>query len=256
MPESLDDLLEPTSSKVIKVSAGGRARRVLNAQLLCGVLAGPLFVTVFTVIGAARRGYDWRCHPVSALAIGRHGWRQRTNFIVTGIFYLCAAAGLGGVDRRRVGPRIVPALAAGAGVGLIGSGVFVTDYVGTLLSDVPNDEQRNPTRSATNRPTRAGRLHDLFGMPVFAGIPLAGLISAGTAVRNRDYRWAWYSAGSSTMMAGSLLALAAAIRGAPGLRARSGLVQRISLVIGLGWLSCVSLRGLTSSAASTGITQM
>lgn len=226
------------------MSIGGRSARPRSAQILCGALAGPLFVTAFTGIGAARRGYDWRRYPVSSLAIGRQGWRQRANFIVAGVLYSCAAAGLGRSDRRRIGPRAVPVLVAGVGVGLIGSGLFVTDYVGELPSGDPDVKNRGPADAAPTRPTRAGQLHDLCGIPVFAGIPVAGLASAATAVRSGDYRWACYSAGSSTVMVGSLLLFAAAIRGRSGLRGKSGIFQRISIVTGLGWLSALSLRGL------------
>jgi hypothetical protein len=209
-------------------------RKYTKLATPCGAVAGPLFVVAFTAIGAARRGYDWRRHPVSSLAIGRHGWRQRTNFIVAGVLYSCAAAGLGCSDRRRIGPPTVPALVAGVGIGLIGSGLFVTDYVGDL-----------PIEAHPSRPTRAGQLHNLCGIPVFVGIPVAGLVSAATAVRGRDYRWACYSAGSSTAMVGSLVLFGAAIRGQSRLRGKSGVFQRISIATGLGWLSALSLRGLS-----------
>jgi hypothetical protein len=225
------------------VSVGDRSLRTRSAQLLCGAIAGPLFVAAFTVIGARRRGYDWRRYPVSSLAVGRQGWLQRTNFVLAGALYSCSAVGLGRCDR--VGPRTVPALVAAAGVGLFGSGVFVTDYVGDLLSESPDVNNRRPVDAVPSRRTRAGKLHDLFGIPVFAGIPIAGLASAATAVRSGDYRWACYSAGSSTVMAGSLVVFGAAIRGQPRLRGKSGIFQRISIAIGLGWLSALSLRALS-----------
>jgi hypothetical protein len=224
------------------VSVVGHSPRRHSAQILCGALAGPLFVTAFTVIGARRRGYDSRRYPVSSLAIGRQGWRQRINFILTGVLYLCAAAGLGRSDRRRIGPRAVPTLVAGVGLGLIGSGVFVTDYVGDLLSEDSVVNNRRPADASPIRPTRAGRVHNLFGIPVFAGIPIAGLASATAAVRSGDYRWACYSAGSSTVMAGSFVLMGAAIRGQCRLRGKSGMLQRISIASGVGWLSCLSLR--------------
>jgi hypothetical protein len=227
------------------VSVGGCSPRKRSAQILCGAVAGPLFVTAFTAIGAARRGYDWRRYPVSSLAIGRQGWQQRVNFILAGVLYSCAAVGLGRSDRRRMGPRAVPALVAGVGVGLIGSGLFVTDYVGDLPREGPDEKIGGPADAAPTRPTRAGQMHNLCGIPVFAGIPIAGLVSAATAVRSRDYRWACYSAGSSTVMVSSLLFLAAAIRGQSSLRGKSGIFQRISIATGLGWLSSLSLRGLS-----------
>ncbi|WP_082965981.1 DUF998 domain-containing protein [Mycobacterium kubicae] len=215
-----------------------------SAQILGGVLAGPLFVTSFTAIGAARRGYDWRRYPVSSLAIGPHGWQQRLNFILTGVLYSGAAVALGRSDRRRIGPRAVPVLGAAAGIGLIGSGVFVTDYVGDPRSEGPDPTRRNSADAAAPGRTRAGQIHDLCGIPVFAGIPLAGLASAATAVRSGDSRWACYSAASSMVMTGSLVVFGAAIKGRPGLRGKSGVFQRIAIAIGLGWLSALSFRAL------------
>ena len=227
------------------MSVSGRKPRIRSAQILGGVLAGPLFVTAFTAIGAARRGYDWQRYPVSSLAIGPQGWHQRTNFIVAGVLYSCAAAGLARSDRRRIGPHAVPALVAGVGIGLIGSGLFVTDYVGDLPDEGPGEKNRGPADAVPTRPTLTGQMHNLCGIPVFAGIAIAGLASAATAVRSRDYRWACYSAGSSTVMVGSLLLFGAAIRGQFGLRGKSGILQRISIATGLGWLSSLSLRGLS-----------
>jgi hypothetical protein len=131
------------------------------------------------------------------------------------------------------------------GIGLIGSGLFVTDYGGDLPSGGPDEKNRGPADAAPTRPTRAGQLHNLCGIPVFARIPIAGLASAATAVRSRDYRWACYSAGSSTVMVGSLLLFGAAIRGRSRLRGKSGIFQRISIATGFGWLSSLSLRGLS-----------
>jgi hypothetical protein len=224
------------------VPVGGRSHA---AQLLCGALAGPLFVTAFTVIGAARRGYDSRRYPVSSLAIGRRGWHQRTIFILAGVLSLCAAAGLRRCDRQRIGHLAVPALVAAAGVGLIGSGLFDTDYVADPANEGSDEKVCGPIDVAPNRPTCAGQIHNLCGIPVFVGIPVAGMASAATAVRHGDHRWACYSAGSSTAMAGSLLLFCAAIRGRSHLCGKSGIFQRISIAIGLGWLSALSLRGLS-----------
>jgi hypothetical protein len=203
-------------------------------QIRCGAIAGPLFIAAFTAIGAMRRGYHWQRLPVSSLALGRQGWLQRGNFIVTGLLYSYAAAGLARSDRRCTGPRTVPVLIGGAGLGLIGSGLFVTDYIG------------GPERP---QPTRTGQIHDLCGIPVFIGIPIAALTSTAAAVRNGDYRWACYSAGSSTMMAGSLVLMGGAIKGQPSFRGKAGLLQRFSIVIELGWLSSLSIRVLRVSGS-------
>lgn len=237
------------------MSVGRRSPRKRRAQILCGALAGPLFITAFTAIGATRRGYDWRRYPVSSLAIGRQGWQQRANFILAGVLYSCAAAGLRRCGRRRIGPRAVPALIAGSGIGLIGSGLFNTDYVGALLREGPDVKPRGPADAAPARPTRTGQMHNLCGIPVFADIPIAGLASAATAVWSGDYRWACYSAGSSTVMAGSFLLVGAAIRGHSRLTGKSGLLQRISIATGLGWLSALSLREARTARSSQALAE-
>ncbi len=98
-----------------------------GARAACGVVAGPAFVTVFTALGPRRAGYDWRRHPVSALAIGPEGWPQRLNFIAAGVLYSVAGRGLARRSGSAGGPSAVRWLVTGAGAGLIGSGLFVTD---------------------------------------------------------------------------------------------------------------------------------
>ncbi len=208
-------------------------------QVACGAVAGPLFIGAFTAIGAARSGYDWRRHAVSSLACGQDGWLQRANFIVAGVLYCAAARGLARANGDSVQPGLVPALVGAAGAGLIGSGIFVTDPVGGFP---PRDD---PGR-AEAVPSREGLLHNLSALPVFVGIPVAGLSSALAASRHHDVRWAWYSLGSSAAMVGTFLSFGAAFGGNEKLAPRGGLLQRLSIACGFGWLSALSLRALRS----------
>jgi hypothetical protein len=203
-------------------------------------MAGPLFVSAFTAIGARRAGYDWRRHAVSSLANGRPGWLQRTNFILTGSLYLVAASGLARCPRRIVGSRVVPVLVAAAGAGLIGSGAFVTDPVGGFPPPSSDGDK------AGTAPSRSGVLHNLFAIPIFVGIPLAGMVSAVSSAKRRECRWAGYSAGSSLAMVASFVLFGAAFGGTPRLAAKGGIFQRISIASGFGWLSALSLRALAS----------
>jgi Protein of unknown function (DUF998) len=229
---------------VADVSAGQSKALVVPTEIACGVVAGPLFVSSFTVIGARRAGYDWRRHAVSSLANGRGGWLQRANFVLTGTLYCITAHGLARSPRRTVGPRVVPALIFGVGGGLIGSGLFVTDPVaGFALSSRHHDD---PGRTRSIARTRTGRLHNLCAIPIFAGIPVAALICATSAARRGEYRWASYSAGSALAMTSAFVLLGAAFGGAPRLVGRGGVFQRISVTAGFGWLSALSLRTLSA----------
>jgi Protein of unknown function (DUF998) len=209
-----------------------------RAKPACGVVAGPVFVSAFTAIGARRAGYDWPRHAVSSLATGPEGWAQRANFMVVGALYCLAAQGLAQSPRRTVGPSVVPALIFAAGVGLIGSGLFVTDPVAGFP---PSEHDGAPP---ILEPTRKGKMHNLCAIPVFAGIPAAALTCAGYAARGREYRWAVYCAGSAIGMTGAFVLLGAAFANRPPFAGRGGVFQRISIASGFGWLSALSLRVL------------
>lgn len=215
----------------------------VRARTACGVIAGPLFVSGFTALGAGRAEYDWRRHAVSSLADGRQGWAQRVNFVLAGVLYCTGAAGLARSPRQIVGPRVVPALIFGAGAGLIGSGLFVTDPVAGFPPSAPNREGVDGPEPRV-RATRAGTLHNLSAIPIFIGIPVAALTCAVSAARTRRYRWAGYSAGSAMLMFGTSLLFGAAFDGAPGLAGRGGVFQRISITTGFGWIGALSLRAL------------
>ena len=218
----------------------GRALRV-RAKIACGIVAAPVFVSTFTVAGARRPGYDSRRHAVSSLSDGPGGWTQRVNFIVAGALYCVAARGLAQSPRRAVGPSVVPALVLGIGVGLIGSGVFVTDPVAGFP---PSEHAPGVVRTPARAPTRAGTLHNLCAIPIFAGIPTAALTCAASAALRREYRWAAYCSGSAIGMTGTFMLFGAGFGGAARLAGRAGVFQRVSIATGFGWLSALSLRAL------------
>lgn len=217
----------------------------VRARIALGAIAGPLFVGAFTAIGERRAGYDWRRHAVSSLGAGHPGWPQRSNFMLTGSLYLVAASGLARAPRRVVGARVVPVLVGAAGAGLIGAGVFVTDHLaGFPPSSDGNDAGPDVTPRAA--PSRSSTLHDLSAIPVFVGIPVAGMVSSVSSARKREYRWAGYSVASSLLMVAASVLFGAAFGGAPRLVAKGGIFQRISIAAGFGWLTALSLRALAS----------
>jgi hypothetical protein len=133
-----------------------------------------------------------------------------------------------------------------AGIGLIGSGVFVTDPMGGFPRVTPGADGSGNAVLAETATTREGPLHNVCAVPIFAGIPLAGLASAVAAKRRGHYRWAYYSAASSTVMVGSFVLMGGAFGGIPRLAGKGGVFQRISIASGFGWLTALSLRALSS----------
>jgi hypothetical protein len=185
---------------------------------------------------------------VSSLACGREGWLQRANFVLTGVLYSCAARGIARCPRQSTGPRLIPALLGAAGAGLVGSGIFVTDPVGGFPPAAPGENESGQGTGAAASPSPEGSLHNLCAIPIFAGIPVAGLASALAAARRKDYGWACYSAVSSLSMAGNFLLFGAAFgERVPRLLRKGGIFQRMSIAAGVGWLSALSLRCLSSA---------
>jgi hypothetical protein len=165
--------------------------------------------------------------------------------MLVGALYCVAARGLAQNSSQAVGPPAVPALIFGAGVGLIGSGVFVTDPVDGFPP--PGRVQDGVDVRQKIAVTREGRLHNLFAIPIFAGIPAAALTCAGSAARRREYPWAAYSAGSAIGMVGAFMLFGAAFGAARRLSGRGGVFQRSSIATGFGWLTALSLRALRGS---------
>lgn len=159
--------------------------------------------------------------------------------MITGLLYIGGAAGLARAPRRITGSGMTAALIAAAGVGLIGSGMFVTDPVSGFPAD----------RAAPARPTRAGELHNLFALPVFLGIPAAALLAVRGFAKRGDRAWAWYSGASGAVMAVTFGLFGAAFAQAPRLAPWGGLIQRVSIATGFGWLTALFARARRNPAS-------
>ena len=225
------------------LKAGPRSSSI---ALWMGVIAAPIFIGAFTIIGARRTGYDWRRHAVSSLGAGHPGWPQRSNFILTGFLYLIAEWGLAPHPRRSSESRLVGIIVGAVGVGLIGSGIFVTDPVGGFPPPSSEEADKETPALARTTQSRSGKLHNLFAIPIFVGIPMAGVLSTISSARRGKYGWASYSLGSSVVMVASFLLFGSAFGGSLRLDGKGGIFQRISVTTGFGWLSALSLRQLAT----------
>ncbi|MFC4536164.1 DUF998 domain-containing protein [Sphaerisporangium dianthi] len=225
--------------------AGGAVRRGLVAF---GVAGPPLFVAVFllegSVPGIRPAGYSALRHPVSSLAIGELGWIQVANFLMVGLSLLVFAFALRPAMRLYAGGIWVPLLVALVGVGLVGSALFVTDP----WSGYPPGSPPVPEGAAG---TVHGMVHGLFGTLVFLGLPVAALVACYRFARS-GHRWfAVYSAVSAVVFLVGFALASQAFAQAPGLVAMGGLLQRLTLVVGMAWLTALALRVLRDSGGGT-----
>jgi hypothetical membrane protein len=209
---------------------------VTRVLLLCGVVGPALFIVTFLADGATRPGYDpWR-NFVSSLATGDRGWIQIANFLVWSVLALALSIGL--LRRRIVGPGAVIALYA-ASIAL--AGIFVTD---PSLGYPPG---------ATPEHTTHSQLHSVAALAAFLLNAIAAAATAAHFVSDR--RWLAFVR-YSVLTGFAVLALFLGSAVLPVLDARgawpnapAGLVQRLSIVVGLTWFSLLALR-LWRDAAS------
>ncbi|MGA5761388.1 DUF998 domain-containing protein [Nonomuraea bangladeshensis] len=103
----------------------GRTTRTL---LMCGAVAGPLYIVVVLLQMLTRDGFDISRHPASMLSNGDQGWIQIANFVVSGLLFVAGAIGL---HRERDpagwagtwGPQLVGV----CGAGMVAAAFFSAD---------------------------------------------------------------------------------------------------------------------------------
>lgn len=206
-----------------------RLERIL---LVCGAIAGPLFVVAFLLEGATRAHYNALQHPVSSLALGEFGWTQAANFVVVGLATLAFAVGLRPALRRYGGRIWAPLLIGAFGLGLVGAGVFRTDPV----SGYPPGTPMAPVQLTT-----LGFLHDAFSMLVFAGLPAACCVVGYRFARSGRAAWSAYSFLTAVVFVIGFFLASVGFSQDPTLMPVGGLLQRLTLVVGWCWVTALAL---------------
>jgi hypothetical protein len=218
--------------------------------LACGEIGPPLFVAVFLVESVIHPpGYNPLRHTVSAFVLGGFGWVQRANFLVTGGLLLAFAFGLRLALRRYGAGRWVPALVGLLAIGLIGSAVFTPDPVSSGVTASAPYPLGTPV--VTDR-TLHGILHDLFGTPVFLGLPIACCVLAYRFAAAGRKGWASYSVvTAATFLTGFVLTSMALAPSPALLPPVGGLLQRLTIVVGWAWLTALARHLLDMSSTDS-----
>ena len=209
----------------------------MKTLILCGAIAGPLFVAAFLIEGATRASYDPLRHPVSSLAFGDSGWTQRTNFLITGLLTLAFAVGLRRALRTLGGSTWGPLLVGAYAIGLLGAGIFVADPMSGYPPGTPDKRLIYSVH---------GVLHDLFSTLVFLGLPVACFVFSRWFAARGERGWAIYSAVTAVVFLGAFILSSAGFGQAEGLVDLAGLFQRVTLIAGFGWLTLLAFRFLRS----------
>ncbi|MGP4104829.1 DUF998 domain-containing protein [Nonomuraea sp. KM90] len=207
---------------------------VKRIGLLCGAVAGPLFMLVLLIQGAVRDGYDPIRHAGSSLELGsRLGWIQQANFILAGLLVIVFASALPGAlrehGRRSVWGSLLVAL---WGVGLVGAGVFLDDPVSGYPPGTP---------ALTVPPTPHGDLHGKISLVGFLALAVAYFVFARRFAGWGERRWARYSAVSGILFPIGFVLFVAASLQVNGLVEVGGLLQRLTVGIGWLWLTLLAI---------------
>ena len=187
------------------------------ALLACGAVAGPLFLVVVFIQAITRRGFSMTIHPPSLLSLGDGGWIQVANFIVCGLLFVAAGAGLRRATRATWGPILIACVGAGM-------------VIGGLFSADPG--LGFPAGAPTGQPTTM-TWHAMLHLTGF-GIGYSALVAA-CFVYARRY---WYSA-----IAGGVTALCF-VYVMSGLSHGNLIPLWLALVVGWTWISIIPARQL------------
>lgn len=212
------------------------SERSTTRWLLAGGIIGPvIFVVVFLVEGATRSGYDPMRQFVSLLSLGDQGWQQVANFLVSGALIIGGAVGLRKAMVTGPGALWGPILIGLAGVGLVLAAVFTTDPAQGYPPGAPSGLPTSYTLHA--------QIHQLASSFVFLGLPIAMFV-VGRRFVGEGSRWALYSWVSAM---GVVIFLFTAF----ALTDVTGLLQRVTIVLALGWVAQV-MRRFRAEASQAG----
>jgi Protein of unknown function (DUF998) len=216
--------------------------RALTRWLLaCGVIGPVLFVVTFGIAGAIRPGYDPMRVFVSQLSLGDQGWLQIANFVVSGLLILAFAFGLRRLVSSGRASRWGPILVGLVGLGMVVSGVFVTDPALGYPPGAPPGLTQNPSWH--------GVLHLVGAFFVFGGLPAAAFVFARRFGAEADRPWMIYSTASAVGLLLFYFAATVAASSAGSLNSVAGLLQRVSIGIGFAWIALLAARLMRTGAA-------
>jgi|SRR5579859_1427984 len=210
-----------------------RTLSLTRILLLCGAIAGPLFVLIVLIQDYTRPGFDPRQYLLSVLSLGDWGWVQITNFVLTGVLNLLYGVGLW--------RRLHPGRAGTWGPIFIGVYGLILITVGVCTTDPVNGYP--PGSVAPTGPSWHGFIHALGALFAFLTLSTALAILSRYFLARKERGWALYLLASAVLM---LVCLFGGFTN-PELPARA---VRLGVLIGWMAASIVAMRLFSDADAS------
>jgi hypothetical membrane protein len=216
---SNETLVRPAGSADADTSS--TSRRLLAV----GAAAGPLYVGVGLLEAVTRRGFSLAHHDLSLLSNGSRGWLHSTLLVVTGLFVVAGAVGVGrALPATRWGPRLL----AVYGVGLCGAGLFRADP----MSGFPPGTPKGPPDHVSWH----GNLHFVTGAIAFLALIAACVVLARLFDREGQRSRARASLATGIVFATAFVGIATGSSAAVVVIAFG-----VAVVLAFGWLTWLSL---------------
>lgn len=196
------------------------SRSVAQTLLLsCGILGSIIFTATYLIEGALHPGYDLIRQTISSLELVSNGWTQQVNFIVFGLLLCGFAIGIRKELAGGFGATLFPILQGLVALGLVISGIFVSDP-----------------------------LHTIGDYISFISIVIGLLVMARRFAQEPHWGIGWtvYSIGSAILVMGFLAAFGTALsHGGP-----AGLFERLAALVRSIWTILLVGRLLTGTRFS------
>lgn len=170
-----------------------------RALLLCGLIAGPLYLVVGVIQALTRPGFNFLRDDLSLLANGDLGWIQITNLVLSGMLVGAFAVGVRRVLTAGRGRTWGPLLLGVYGVGLIGAGCFIADPAFGFPPGTPAD---------AHTVSWHGLLHFISGGVGFLGLIAACYVLANRFAAGGQHRWAAYSRATGVIFLAAFVGIA------------------------------------------------
>jgi Protein of unknown function (DUF998) len=203
----------------------------IKALVLCGVLAGPIYVIVGGAQAMLREGFDPRRHALSLLSNGSLGWIQIANFPITGSLVLAGSVGLKRVLVSGPGRTWGPLLLGIYGLGLVGAAFFSADPAHGFPPGTPPGQPRTVSTQ--------GLLHFVCGGVGFLGLIAACLVFARRFAFLKEAGWAWFSALTGIIFLAAFFGIASGSAGAAII-----LSFYAAVFLAWAWITALALRTL------------
>ena len=216
-----------------------RDAKLTRVLLLCGVVAGPLYVIVGVIEMLTRPGFDPTRHDLSLMSNGDWGWIHISLLILTGLLTIAGAVGMRRVLRGGRGGTWGPLLLGIYGLGLIGAGFFTADPALGFPPGTPADAHAISWH---------GLLHFICGGIGFLGLIAACFVFARRFAAQRQRGWVAYSVATGVIYLAAFAGIAVGSNSVGVITTIVILAFSVAVVLGWAWVSAMAAKLLSERA--------